>query len=247
MSGLITSALALQTHQNRALQRPTTVAAIPERNLFVIGAQGYLATLDAVTGVRQVQVSIPRNNTPRLIHVLPSRTEVLIVCVEWTIYLQPLKGGKAFLIMDLGSVKKKPLTDPLLTAMPASSSAGRMPVVFVAAPLKDSIRSSYILPPTGSKGKLTKELQPGFKLNLEKGKGVIAMSSHPFAPIITVLTANGELQLYQHTQGATTLTPLAQYTSACLPTAPPCCAAARIVSPLSDGLCCSPRTRTIAP
>lgn len=196
------------------MQRPTTVAAIPERNLFIVGAQGYMATFDAVTGARQVQFSIPRNNTPRLIHVLPSRTEVLVVCVEWTIYLQPLKGGKSQLVMDLGSVKKKPLTDPILTAMPASSSAGRMAVVFVTAPLKDSIRSSYILPPAGAKGKLTKELQPGFKLSLEKGKGIVALASHPYAPIITVLTANGELQVYQHTQGAATLTPLAQYTSA---------------------------------
>lgn len=214
------------------MQRPTTVAAIPERNLFVIGAQGYLATFDAVTGVRQVQVSIPRNHTPRLIHVLPSRTEVLVVCVEWTIYLQGLKGGKSNLIMDLGSVKKKPLTDPLLTSMPASSSAGRMAVVFVAAPLKDSIRSSYVLPPAGSKGKLTKELQPGFKLSLEKGKGIIALTSHPYAPIITVLTANGELQLYQHTQGAATLTPLAQYTSALSSCYPHVAFAKRIHRPL---------------
>lgn len=214
------------------MQRPTTVAAIPERNLFVIGAQGYLATFDAVAGVRQVQVSIPRNHTPRLIHVLPSRTEVLVVCVEWTIYLQGLKGGKSNLIMDLGSVKKKPLTDPLLTSMPASSSAGRMAVVFVAAPLKDSIRSSYVLPPAGSKGKLTKELQPGFKLSLEKGKGIIALTSHPYAPIITVLTANGELQLYQHTQGAATLTPLAQYTSALSSCYPHVAFAKRIHRPL---------------
>jgi hypothetical protein len=204
------------------LQRPTAVTAIPERNLLVVGSPGHLTTYDAVNSVKHAQFSIPKNHTPRLLHVLPSKADVVIVCLEWTVYVQPLRPSKSALVMDLSGVKKKPLTDPLLTSMLGSSSAGRFPVLFVASVLKDSIRSAYLLPTAGETGKVAKEMQPGFKLPLDKGKGIVALTSHPFTPILTVLTVNGELQLYQHTQGAPTLTPIVQYTSEMLPL-PACC------------------------
>jgi hypothetical protein len=204
------------------LQRPTAVTAIPERNLLVVGSPGHLTTYDAVNSVKHAQFSIPKNHTPRLLHVLPSKADVVIVCLEWTVYVQPLRPSKSALVMDLSGVKKKPLTDPLLTSMLGSSSAGRFPVLFVASVLKDSIRSAYLLPTAGETGKVAKEMQPGFKLPLDKGKGIVALTSHPFTPILTVLTVNGELQLYQHTQGAPTLTPIVQYTSEMLPL-PVCC------------------------
>ena len=201
---------------DRVLQRPSAVTAIPERNLLVVGSPGHLATYDAVNSVRHAQFVIPKNHTPRMLHVLPSKAEVVIVCLEWTVYVQPLRPSKSAMVMDLSGVKKKPLTDPLLTSILGSSSSGRLPVLFVASAGKDSIRSAYLLPVSGDKGKVTKELQPGFKLPLDKGKGIVALTSHPFAPVLTVLTVNGELQLYQHTQGAPTLTPIVQYTSTML-------------------------------
>jgi hypothetical protein len=195
------------------MQRPSAVAVIPGKQTIIIGAPGHIATYDAVTNVRHSQFVIPKNHTPRLIQVLPSKTDVAVVCAEWTIYIQSLRPTKPSLIMDLSGVKKKPLMDPVLCYLPASSSASRLAVVLVAAALKDSIRSAYLLQQSSDKAKGMKELQPGFKLSLEKGKGVMAMASHPYAPIINVLTVNGELQLYQHTQGAPALTPLFQFTS----------------------------------
>jgi hypothetical protein len=191
---------------------------------------------------------MPGGHTPRLIFLTPSGNHLLIACAEWTVYHLAVKAVKPVLVLSLTNVKKRPLDSPLMTFMGAFPDTNRVPVLFITNKLKDSIRSVYLAavvsdekvteaqPPAGKgaapaagKGlsKSGKELEPGNKLPLEKGKGAVALASHPFAPILYVLTVNGELQLFQHIQGAATLQPLFQFTSSPRPAASPLCATRR--------------------
>jgi hypothetical protein len=202
---------------------------IPQKNSIAVGSAGHIAVFDATTAIRQSLTPIPNGHTPSLIHLTPSGNHLLIACVEWSIYHLPLKSGKPALILSLATQKKHPLENPLLSFMPAYPGTNRVPLLLVTNRLKDSVRTAYLAnvvqpekgaPAPTEKGaksapsKSGKELEPGAKLMLEKGKGAVALAAHPYAPILYVLTVNGELQMYQHVQGAPALVPLHQFTSA---------------------------------
>ena len=216
------------------VQRPTAVAVAPARNLLVVGSAGHIATFDAATTVRQALVPIPGGHTPRLIQVTPSGNHLLIACAEWVIYHISLKTMKPALLLSLKDVKKRPLDNPLMCFMAAFPGSKRVPVLFVTNKLKDSVRATYLAsvvaaeagdgdaagtsaaapPPKEATGVKGKGVEQNIKLPLEKNKGAVALAAHPYAPILYVLTVNGELQVYQHVQGANALTPLQQFTSA---------------------------------
>jgi hypothetical protein len=198
-----------------ALQRPTATAAIPEKNLLVVGSPGHIAVFDLTTNLRQSLTAIPNGHTPKLLQVAPSKASVFVACSEWTVYIHSLKSSRPVCLISLIGVKKGPLANPIMAFMSASQS----PALFVTDMLKESVRVAYTKLPAGeSKSKLSKELSPGFKLNLEKGKGAVALTAHPYAPVLMVLTSNGELQLYSHRFGGAVLEPIVQFTSA--PSAP---------------------------
>ena len=193
---------------------------------MVVGSVGHVALYDASTTLRLALIPLPGGHTPRLLQMTPSGNHVLIACAEWTIYHLPLKNPKPALVLSLAKVKKKPLDSPLMAFMGAFPDTNRVPVLFVTNRLKDSIRSVYLAnrvppenakPSTGRAAAASKDVEPGSKLPLEAGKGAVAMAAHPLAPVLYVLTVNGELQMYQHVQGSASLQPLFQFTSAHCP------------------------------
>ena len=203
------------------------MAVIPQRNLIAIGSTGQVAVYDATTALRQSLTPIPQGHTPRLMQLTPSGQHLLLACAEWSVYHLPLKSVKPALLLSLAAQKKRPLDAPLMCFMPAYPSTNRVPLLFVTNRLKDSVRTAYLgktsqaekgapPPAEGAKApsKSGKELEAGAKLMLEKGKGAVALAAHPFAPVLYVLSVNGELQMYRHVHGAPGLTPLHQFTSA---------------------------------
>jgi hypothetical protein len=221
-------ALESAAYPTHCVQRPTAVAVVPQKNTIAVGSAGHIAVFDATTAIRQSLTPIPNGHTPSLIHLTPSGNHFLIACVEWTVYHLPLKSGKPAPLLSLATKKKSSLENPLLCFMSAYPGTNRVPLLVVTNRLKDSVRTAYLAnvvqpekgaPATTEKGAKTapsksgKEFEPGAKLMLEKGKGAVALSTHPYAPILYVLTVNGELQMFQHVQGAPALVPLFQFTS----------------------------------
>lgn len=194
----------------------TAMTVSSERSLLFCGSKGQIAVFDTVTSARQHLIPIPLGYTPTLLQILPGGTRLAIVCGEWAIYIHSLDVLKTTSVMNLGGTKKSRLVRPVLASISMGVSGGAHPtqVLFVANVGKDSVRTIHVgLRPDKDKAKLPKELTPGFKLPLQKGKGVVALVAHPFAPSITILTANGELQGYDYVNSA--LLSTFQYSSAC--------------------------------
>lgn len=197
------------------MQIVTAVAVSSERSLLFAASKGQIAVFDSVTAARQHIIPIPGVFTPTLLQILPGGNRLAIVCGEWAVYLHSLDALKTTAVLNLSATKKSRLTRPVLVsisaALPGSNHA--LQILFVANVGKDSLRTVHVgLRPDKDKSKLPKELTPGFKVPLQKGKGVVALAAHPFAPSITILAGNGELQGYDWVNS--TLVSTFQYSSA---------------------------------
>jgi hypothetical protein len=167
------------------LQSVTAVAVSSERSLLFAASKGQITVFDSVTAARQHIIPIPGAFTPTLLQILPGGNRLAIVCGEWAIYIHSLDALKTTAVLNLSGTKKSRLTRPVLasisSALPGSNHA--LQILFVANVGKDSLRTVHVgLRPDKDKSKLSKELTPGFKVALQKGKGVVALAAHPFAP-----------------------------------------------------------------